>query len=96
MLTIKWIFSAALIISMFLFLIRIVVYKYLEKNSIEYPEIISFRSIKYLRSWEKIIHNKSVNNSIKILSFIYMTGYLINILLLIALTILLFKNLFNR
>ena len=96
MLTIKWIFSAALIISMFLFLIRIVVYKYLEKNSIQYPEIISFRSIKYLRSWEKIIHNKSVNNSIKILSFIYMTGYLINILLLIALTILLFKNLFNR
>ena len=96
MLTIKSMFSAFIIVAILISLIQIVVYKYLKKNSIEYPEIISFRSIKYLRSWEKIIHNKSVNNSIKILSFIYMTGYLINILLLIALTILFFKNLFNR
>lgn len=80
MLTIKPILSAFLIISILIYLTRIVVYKYLKKNGIEFPEIISFRTIKYLRSWGKIIHNNSVSISIKVFSFIYMTGYLINLL----------------
>ena len=95
MLTIKSIFSAFIIIAILISLIQIVVYKYLKKNGIVYPESIGFRTIKYLRSWEKIIHNASVSMTIKVFSFIYIIGYVINLLLIIVLIVILFEHLFN-
>ena len=96
MLTIKSIFSVFIIVAILISLTQIVVYKYLKKNGIEYPKITGFRTIKYLRSWKKIIHNENISISIKVSSFIFITGYIINSLLLIALIIIILEHLFNR